>query len=155
MYRVIEVARMLGVSKVTIYKKMRFLKDDIKPFVVKEKNITHITNEGVELIKGTIQVQDYDADAKDSLKIAVLEKRIAELELELDSKHKSVQHVDMQNEKITLKQAGVLENILRQKQLRVEFLNQQLVVNQSITRDIKQQIALFDEMIKMSTNRRS
>lgn len=54
MYKVIEVARMLGVSKVTIYKKMELLKKNLKPYVHKKKNITFIDDEGVELIRASI-----------------------------------------------------------------------------------------------------
>ncbi len=37
MYKVIEVANMLNVSKVTVYKKMTQLKKELKPFIKKEK----------------------------------------------------------------------------------------------------------------------
>lgn len=54
MYKVIEVARILGVSKVTIYKKMDLLKKDLKSHVHKKKNVTFIDDEGVELIRSSI-----------------------------------------------------------------------------------------------------
>ncbi len=149
-YRVIEVARMLGVSKVTIYKKMRYLKDEIKPYVVKEKNITHIKSEGVELIKNTLQVQDFDAENKDSLKVVDLEKQVNALRVELDSKNDIVdklkkQRADELNDKVEhLRQVFVEKKIIERK------LNQQLMMNKSITDELKQQIALFNEINRLS-----
>ena len=56
MYRVIEVARMLGVSKVTIYKKVNKNKKTLKNHIHTRSNITYIDDVGVEIIKDTIEV---------------------------------------------------------------------------------------------------
>jgi len=56
MYRVIEVARMLGVSKVTIYKKVNKNKKALKNHIHVRSNITYIDDTGVEIIKDTIEV---------------------------------------------------------------------------------------------------
>lgn len=56
MYRVIEVARMLGVSKVTIYKKVNKNKKALKNHIHTRSNITYIDDAGVEIIKETIEV---------------------------------------------------------------------------------------------------
>ena len=56
MYRVIEVARMLGVSKVTIYKKVNKNKKALKNHIHTRSNITYIDDSGVEIIKETIEV---------------------------------------------------------------------------------------------------
>ena len=56
MYRVIEVARMLGVSKVTIYKKVNKNKKALKNHIHTRSNITYIDDVGVEIIKDTIEV---------------------------------------------------------------------------------------------------
>lgn len=53
MLRVIEVANKLGVSKVTIYKKISKL-TEIKPFIVKKQKITYIKDEGIEIIKNDL-----------------------------------------------------------------------------------------------------
>lgn len=55
MYRVIEVARMLGVSKVTVYKKISKNKKILKNHVVTRSNITYIDDEGVEIIRNSIE----------------------------------------------------------------------------------------------------
>lgn len=53
-YRVIEVAQELGVSKVTIYKKLSKFKKELKPFIIKKQNITYILEEGVEFIRQSL-----------------------------------------------------------------------------------------------------
>lgn len=55
MYRIIEVANQLNVSKVTIYKKISALKPEIKQHIVKDKNITYLTEEGFKLIKESLK----------------------------------------------------------------------------------------------------
>lgn len=54
MYRVIEVARLLNVSKVTVYKKISQLKSELQPYLVEDKNITYLKPEGLELIKDAL-----------------------------------------------------------------------------------------------------
>ncbi len=56
MYRVIEVARMLGVSKVTIYKKINKNKKALKAHIHTRSNITYIDDAGVQIIKDSIEV---------------------------------------------------------------------------------------------------
>ncbi len=56
MYRVIEVAKLLGVSKVTIYKKINKNKKELKNHIHTRSNITYIDDEGVDIIKSTIEV---------------------------------------------------------------------------------------------------
>lgn len=53
MLRVIEVANKLGVSKVTIYKKIKKI-DALKPYIVKKQKITYIKDEGIQLIKNDL-----------------------------------------------------------------------------------------------------
>lgn len=53
MLRVIEVANKLGVSKVTIYKKIKKL-DALKPYIVKQQKITYIKEEGIQIIKNDL-----------------------------------------------------------------------------------------------------
>lgn len=55
MYRVIEVAKMLGVSKVTIYKKINKNKKLLKNHIHVRSNITYVDDEGIQIIKDTIE----------------------------------------------------------------------------------------------------
>lgn len=65
MYRVIEVARMLGVSKVTVYKKISKNKKILKNHVVTRSNITYIDDDGVEIIRNTIEQNANGHDLSD------------------------------------------------------------------------------------------
>jgi len=56
MYKVIDVAKMFSVSKVTIYKKITAKKNELKGHIVKKKNITYLDDEAVEIIRSTLQV---------------------------------------------------------------------------------------------------
>ena len=54
MLRVIEVAKKLGVSKVTIYKKIKKI-DKLNKHITKRQNITYIKDEGIEIIKNNLK----------------------------------------------------------------------------------------------------
>lgn len=54
MYKVIEAANMLGVSKVTIYKKINLFKKELKPHIQVKKNIKYIDEQGIEIIKASL-----------------------------------------------------------------------------------------------------
>jgi len=60
MFRVIEVAKILGVSKVTIYKKMDRLKKELKPHIHKRSNITYIDEDGLSILKTHIEKNNYN-----------------------------------------------------------------------------------------------
>lgn len=57
MYRVSEVQKMLGVSHTTIHKKLRMFKKEMKEMVIKERNTTLISDEGVEFLKSRIYTE--------------------------------------------------------------------------------------------------
>ena len=88
MMKVIEIADMLGVSKVTIYKKMSKFKKEIKPYIVKDKNITYIKDEGIEIIKSDIAKQSYESSISENKnlldEISVLKESCFEKEKKLD-----------------------------------------------------------------------
>lgn len=54
MLKVIEVANLLGVSKVTIYKKMEKFKKELKSHLHKKRNITFVDDEGIEIIRQSL-----------------------------------------------------------------------------------------------------
>ncbi len=56
MHRVIEVARLLGVSKVTVYKKMELLKKELKPHIRYRSNIAYIEEPGVEILRHSLNL---------------------------------------------------------------------------------------------------
>lgn len=69
MYRVIEAAELLGVSKVTIYKRISSLSKKIKPYIYKNKGVTYISETGLEMIKIAMSVNQDEEEIKDNDKI--------------------------------------------------------------------------------------
>ncbi len=55
MYKVIEVAKMFSVSKVTIYKKLSSNKTELKGHITKKKNVTYLDDTALDIIKKSIQ----------------------------------------------------------------------------------------------------
>ena len=51
MYKVIDVAKLFSVSKVTIYKKISANKEALKGHITKKKNVTYLDDDAVEIIK--------------------------------------------------------------------------------------------------------
>ena len=101
MYRVIEVARMLGVSKVTIYKKVNKNKKSLKNHIHTRSNITYIDDIGVEIIKETIEVSTNslfgNGNDTDELKREYLEDLTESIEFlnsQIQTKKKQVQRKD-------------------------------------------------------------
>lgn len=98
MYRVIEVSRMLGVSKVTVYKKISKNKKILKNHVHTRSNITYIDDEGVEIIKNTIDLTNGISDTPDfEVKQMVLDELSATilfLNQQIEVKKKQIQKRD-------------------------------------------------------------
>lgn len=102
MYRVIEVANLLGVSKVTIYKKISLFKKELKPYIHKKRNITFIDEEGVRIIKDSLVANHVIADSTD--KDEYIEKLNQDLEV-----HQS--QVKMLNERVIESERQHIEDL--------------------------------------------
>ena len=50
-FKVAEMSEILGISKVSIYNRLKTLKRDLKPFIQYEKNVLMLDNEGLEILK--------------------------------------------------------------------------------------------------------
>lgn len=68
MYRIEEVARELNISKQAVYKKLN--KESMQKFIVVEDNIKHITEEGLNKLKG-IRVESKEPELMDDGDIEV------------------------------------------------------------------------------------
>lgn len=51
MYRAVEISKMLGVSKVTIYNDFKKFKSELNPYIITEKGSKYLNEEGFELLK--------------------------------------------------------------------------------------------------------
>lgn len=100
LYRVIEVGRMLGVSKVTIYKKIEQNKKMLKPHIQKRSGIMYVSDEGVDIIKGLLVSLNSEPYPDDHLKreyLTDLEQQIDYLTQLIIEKKKMI---DQENEEI-------------------------------------------------------
>lgn len=100
MLRVIEVAKKLGVSKVTIYKKIKKI-DKLNKHITKRQNITYIKEEGIEIIKNNLEKFQNNNDDLKKIKdnqIKSLEKYKIFLQNQIEIK--KVQ-LDMKNQQIS------------------------------------------------------
>lgn len=59
-YKVVDVAKMLDVSKVTIYEKMKLLKKELKPYIKLKGNVKYIDTQGIEIIRRSLK--DYQEE---------------------------------------------------------------------------------------------
>ncbi len=148
MYRVIEVAKMLDVSKVTIYKKMRYLKDQIKPFVVKDKNVTYILSEGVELIRETLQTHDVGEKVEPSLKVIELEKELTIMKESLQSNDSKMADLQKEYKNDLEMMCHYLRGIKISKTERLNSLQTAVNYIRNVINDIDEQIELFVELDK-------
>lgn len=93
-HKVIEIAEMLGFSKVTVYNKIKTINSDtLQGLQKKEKGITYYNQKAVDIIRDSFKQNDYEAaeiseDEKESIKENIsdnkyLEKYISELENEV------------------------------------------------------------------------
>lgn len=63
MYRVMDIARLLGVSRLTVYDHIKRLKKNLKPFIYNEKGVIYLEPEGLEFIRQSInEGQSYKED---------------------------------------------------------------------------------------------
>lgn len=130
MYKVIEVANMLNVSKVTIYKKMNQLKKELRPYVKKKKNITYIETEGIELIKSSLtQFIDDSHPAVSELTLKKLEEEKLSLEKNLDDKDSEIERI--------------ASNHIIELESQLEYLAQQIVLKKDVIKRKKETVEVF------------
>lgn len=113
MFRIIEVAKMLGVSKVTVYKKIEMNKALLKPHVIYRSNIMHLDEKGVEVLSGLlthINVRSEDTDALEKEYTEALEERLERLTKRIEGLRKISEEksklIDYYSKKIKVCQAG-------------------------------------------------
>ena len=99
-YKVSEVVKELGVSRQTVYKKLR--REAYKPYIVDIDGVTGVTQEGLLMLKG---IKDIDLDVKyekevgNNTEVTGVTNGVSKLQEELiDSLHKQLEVKDKQLE---------------------------------------------------------
>lgn len=148
MYKVIEVSKLLGVSKVTIYKKMEIFKKELKPHIHKKKNITFIDDDGVEIIKESLIENNVIVDPK------VNEEEISRLRHIVISRNKEIEKLIYQAMDVSNSATddmdiliGVLETQINMKKGQLESMDRTLGTFKKINKANKDRIKYLEDMI--------
>ncbi len=134
LYRVIEAANLLGVSKVTIYKKISLYKKELKPFIHKKRNITYIEEKGIQIIRDSLVANQVILDT------ALKDEQIHDLTHEVEE---SEVHIKMLNEKMIKVQREHMEDL----QMLIASLNAQVKLKRTQIDSKNQLIKNFKELV--------
>lgn len=140
MFKVIEVANQLGVSKVTVYKKMEIYKKELKGHVKKVKGITFLDHEAFELIRKSLIENGVIKD--DSLSPELIEAYQFKL------KEKYSRMADMSKRVLKAKKDNVND-----LELVCEFLSIQVNMKQQMLSQKEEQLKAYKEMISKNKKR--
>lgn len=107
MYDINQVAQLTGISKVSVYKKLKKLKG-IEQYIVKELDKIYVLEEGVKLIKDSLQVNSkvkndvcVECAISDGCEDLTVNKRLINgLLKQLDEKDKQIQDLHQQIEEL-------------------------------------------------------
>lgn len=143
MYKVIDVAKLFSVSKVTIYKKITANKIELEGHLVKKKNITYLDDEALEIIKNSLQVNREKASEK--LIEAELDKMYFDINIMSEINEK------LKNEKISLLDDQILdiESTIRHLQSQVQIKENQLKTKDEILNNFKVSLKINKDRIKV------
>ena len=140
MFKVIEVANQLGVSKVTVYKKMEIYKKDLKGHVKKVKGITFLDQEAFEIIRKSLIENGVIKDENLSPEL------IEAYQLKLKEKYSRM--ADMSKRVLKAKKDNVND-----LELVCEFLNIQVTMKQHMLSQKEEQLKAYKEMISKNKKR--
>lgn len=139
MYKVIDVAMMLGVSKVTVYKKISNHKKELKPFTKKVKNITYLTDEAVDIIKSSLS------------NTTVASGRI--INEEIDELHKEIMKLKLEKKQYEEALISQVKNEIDELRGVLRSLDSQIKVKESHLEKKDKVIDNFKDLVKMNKER--
>lgn len=140
MYKVIEAANQLGVSKVTIYKKMELYKKELKGHIKKVKGITFIDEDAYDLIKKSLVENGVIKD--DSLSPELIEAYQSKL------REKYSRMADLSKQTLKSKKDN-----LNDMELMFEFLGNQMNMKYQMLSQKEEQLKTYKEIIAKNKKR--
>lgn len=140
MYKVIEAANQLGVSKVTIYKKMELYKKELKGHIKKVKGITFLDEDAYELIKKSLVENGVIKD--DTLSPELIEAYQEKL------REKYSRMADLSKHTLKAKKSN-----LNDMELVLEFLSNQINMKQQMLSQKEEQLKAYKELISKNKKR--
>lgn len=140
MYKVIEAANQLGVSKVTIYKKMELYKKELRGHIKKVKGITFIDEDAYDLIKKSLVENGVIKD--DSLSPELIEAYQSKL------REKYSRMADLSKQTLKSKKDN-----LNDMELILEFLTNQMNMKHQMLSQKEEQLKTYKEIIAKNKKR--
>ncbi len=135
MYKVIDVAKLFSVSKVTIYKKISSNKEALKGHIIKKKNVTYLDDEAVEIIKNSLQVN----------KEKVTGRLIDE---ELSKVYEDLKIYQEMNNKLKSEKISMINDEILELESMIRHLNSQIVVKQNHLKSKNDVLEKFKDLMK-------
>lgn len=118
MYKVIDVAKLFSVSKVTIYKKISNNKEALKGHISKKKNVTYLDDEAVEIIKNSLQVNQEKASGR-------------LIDEELEKVYEDIKMYQDLNQKLKSEKIAMLNDEIMELESLIRHLSSQVMVKQN------------------------
>lgn len=140
MYKVIDVAKMFAVSKVTIYKKISSHKAELKGHIIKKKNITFIDDEGVEIIKNSLQINKEKASGR-------------LIDEELNRVYEDIRGYQDQNDKLRSEKIALLNEQIVDLESAVRHLKGQVTVKKNHYNAKDSMLTNLQDILKMNKER--
>lgn len=145
MHRVIEVARLLGVSKVTIYKKMELHKKELKPYIRYRSNIAYVEDIGVDILRKALNLSATEpADAENLENVRI--QSVAELKEELEATHAMVLRANDLHCSDILQQLENYSHMIKVRKDENERKEQQLKLLQRLVKWNKSSVSFVEKM---------
>lgn len=140
MYKVIDVAKLFSVSKVTIYKKISAHKNELKGHITKKKNITYLDDEAVEIIKNSLQVNKEKASGR-------------LIDEELNKVYEDIKCYEDANNKLRSEKIAMLNDEINELESTIRLLKSQITVKQNHLRLKDEILDNFKNILKINKDR--
>ena len=121
LYTIAEVSDLIGLSKVSIYKKMKL--KEIQEHLSKKQGVTYITEQGFNLIKENLKLKE---EVKTELK-----------HKEIDNSGSEEVATDSENFNVKIDYINTLKEQLKVKDLQIQDLNNRLTTEQELTKNMQ------------------
>jgi len=137
MYKVIDVAKLFSVSKVTIYKKISNNKEALKGHITKKKNVTYLDDEAVEIIKNSLQVNNEKVTGR-------------LIDEELNKVYEEIKLYQEMNEKLKTEKISMLNEEVMELESMIRHLNSQIVIKQNHLNSKNDVLEKFKSLLKVN-----
>ncbi|MBN2797323.1 MAG: hypothetical protein JXR88_18065 [Clostridia bacterium] len=140
MYKVLDVAKMFSVSKVTIYKKISSKKNELKGHIIKKKNITYLDDEAVEIIKNSLQLSTEKASGR-------------LIDEELNQVYEDAKLLKDENDRLKAEKIAMISDQINELESTVRVLKSQIVAKENHIKMKNEILDNFNGILKYTKKR--